>query len=283
MERPSGYWDYSKEYGPSKWQNTWQLDTRQSPIDLTNATHDSELEGYNIDRTPINWKSLNNGLNVSTTPVDQTPIIVTGGALAGKYRLREFHFHWGEQNNCGCEHTVDSQRFAGELHLVHWNTELYQTEGEALGGKDGLAVIGVFLDAKAEYSTNEHLDKILDQFNKVPFKGQTETSGAPFTPYSLLPENKSEYFTYLGSLTTPPLAENVTWTVIKEPLRISLSQMARFYKMHGVTEGEKDKECTADPFPRFGSNKIPQPPTINNNYRPVQPINGRQIRASFKQ
>lgn len=45
-----------------------------------------------------------------------------------------------------------------------------------------------------------------------------------FDPRSLLPGN-FDYWTYPGSLTTPPLLECVTWIVLKEPITVSSEQV----------------------------------------------------------
>lgn len=45
-----------------------------------------------------------------------------------------------------------------------------------------------------------------------------------FNPRCLLPKNLN-YWTYPGSLTTPPLHESVTWIVLKEPIRVSEKQV----------------------------------------------------------
>ena len=283
--KPQGYWDYTENYGPNAWKKTWNFNERQSPIDILTklAKHDSSLGSYNIDHAPITWKSQNIGMNVSTTPKpDEKEIMLYGGALNNNYRLREFHFHWGENNSCGCEHTLNGHRFAAELHLVHWNTDLYGTEAEALSGKDGLAVLGVFLDACSSNVPNEALNVVLDLFHQVPYKNQAKFSSQQFSPYSLLPSNIKEYFTYPGSLTTPPLTENVTWTVFRHPLKISKCQLERFNQLFAVEENEKDKKHKEDFFTRSSTSHIPQPPTITNNYRPVQPLNNRVVRASFQ-
>lgn len=62
----------------------------------------------------------------------------------------------------------------------------------------------------------------------------------------LLPADQS-YYTFAGSLTTPPCSEGVTWYVLKSPVQVSTSQIAAFGKF----------------FPM--------------NARPIQPTNSRQI------
>ena len=66
---------------------------------------------------------------------------------------------------------------------------------------------------------------------------------------SLLPQDQ-DYFTYAGSLTTPPCTEGVTWFVLKTPVEISAEQIQAF----------------ADLFP--------------HDVRPVQPLNGRVVKES---
>ena len=40
------------------------------------------------------------------------------------------------------------------------------------------------------------------------------------------------YFTFSGSLTTPPCSEGVTWFVLKEPVAISAAEMEQFAKLY---------------------------------------------------
>lgn len=44
----------------------------------------------------------------------------------------------------------------------------------------------------------------------------------------LMPHDLTHYFTYNGSLTTPPCSEVVTWIDFKEPIKLSHDQV-RFY------------------------------------------------------
>lgn len=42
-------------------------------------------------------------------------VVLHGGPLAGRYRLRQFHLHWGSADDHGSEHVVDGVRFAAEV------------------------------------------------------------------------------------------------------------------------------------------------------------------------
>ena len=64
---------------------------------------------------------------------------------------------------------------------------------------------------------------------------------------TVLPEKK-DFYTYKGSLTTPPCTENVQWIILKNPLELSLDEVIK-----------------------LGSN-MPL-----KNYRNEQPINDRKI------
>jgi carbonic anhydrase len=66
----------------------------------------------------------------------------------------------------------------------------------------------------------------------------------------LLPTQRT-YYTYMGSLTTPPCTEGVLWLVMKNPVSISAEQVGVFSKLYAL------------------------------NARPVQPGNGRLIKESM--
>jgi carbonic anhydrase len=88
-------------------------------------------------------------------------------------------------------------------------------------------------------------------WNNLPKKKgvEVEPKGVDIDPRELLPGDGA-YYTFTGSLTTPPCSEGVTWYVLKQPVTLSTGEIARF----------------AGAYPM--------------NARPVQPLNGRVVRAS---
>ncbi|CAJ1087241.1 carbonic anhydrase-related protein [Xyrichtys novacula] len=256
-------WGYGPSNGPDKWEIEYPIANgpRQSPIDIIprEAQFDSSLKALKLRYDPSNSTGiLNNGhsFQVDFTD-DKDSSTLTGGPITGTYRLRQFHFHWGGSDERGSEHTVNGIKFPCELHLVHWNTK-YPSFGEAAPQPDGLAVVGVFLKIGA---ANPRLQKVLDAFEAIRSKGK-QTTFPGFDPKTLLP-GSLDYWTYDGSLTTPPLLESVTWIVLRDPISVSPAQMAMFRSLMFSGDGEA-------------------PCCMVDNYRPPQPLKGRAVRASFK-
>ncbi len=73
---------------------------------------------------------------------------------------------------------------------------------------------------------------------------------------SFLPRGTGRFFRYNGSLTSPPCNEVVVWTVFKDREYISEQQMAKL---------------------RDARNSEDRRRQLENNYRPVQSINGRSV------
>ncbi|XP_070253869.1 carbonic anhydrase 5A, mitochondrial [Myotis yumanensis] len=183
---------------------------------------------------------------------------ISGGPLENHYRLKQFHFHWGAVNEWGSEHTVEDHVYPAELHLVHWNAVKYPNYKEAVMGENGLAVIGVFLKLGSHH---EALQTLVDVLPEIKHKDARVAMG-PFEPSCLLPTCR-DYWTYPGSLTTPPLTESVTWIIQKKPIEVAADQLAAFRTLLFTALGEEEK-------------------TMVNNYRPLQPLMNRKVRASFQ-
>ncbi|KAM7075133.1 carbonic anhydrase 13 isoform 2-T2 [Molossus nigricans] len=263
--------------GPAHWNELFPIadGDQQSPIEIKakEAKFDSSLRPLRIKYDASSAKIISNSGHSFSVDFDDTEdkSVLHGGPLTGRYRLRQFHLHWGSADDHGSEHVVDGVRYAAEnpwacrccavsplqLHVVHWNADKYPSFVEAAHEPDGLAVLGVFLQIG---EVNPQLQKITDILDSIKEKGK-QTRFTNFDPLSLLPPSW-DYWTYPGSLTVPPLLESVTWIILKQPISISSQQLAAFRSLL----------CTAQGQPAA---------FLLSNHRPPQPLKGRQVRASF--
>uniref|UniRef100_U3IZ35 Carbonic anhydrase n=1 Tax=Anas platyrhynchos platyrhynchos TaxID=8840 RepID=U3IZ35_ANAPP len=250
-------WGYGQDDGPSEWHRSYPIarGNRQSPIDIISAkaVYDPNLMPLIVSYescTSLNISNNGHSVMVEFEDTDDKTVI-SGGPFENPFRLKQFHFHWGAKHSQGSEHTIDGKPFPCELHLVHWNARKYATFGEAAAAPDGLAVVGVFLEVR--------ITKIKYQI-PIVFQG-TKAQFRSFNPKCLLPL-RLDYWTYLGSLTTPPLNESVTWIVLKEPISISEKQLEKFRTLLFTSEEDQRIQMV-------------------NNFRPPQPLKGRVVRASF--
>ncbi len=121
------------------------------------------------------------------------------------YNLLQFHTHTHS------EHAINGTHAPLEMHFVHQN---------ATTGK--LAVIGVLVEEGTENAVLEHF------VHHLPgTKDGSYESSDTFSALDLMPSDKS-YFTYAGSLTTPPCSEIVTWIVMEHPIEASTTQIHDF-------------------------------------------------------
>eukprot|EP00112_Aurelia_sp_Birch-Aquarium-sp1_P016830 Seg3848.3 transcript_id=Seg3848.3/GoldUCD/mRNA.D3Y31 product="Carbonic anhydrase 7" protein_id=Seg3848.3/GoldUCD/D3Y31 len=245
----------------------------QSPINIEShkAIYDKDLA-----KNPLKF-----GLHSSTIALTNTGASVdvkaqqsyeiSGGPLPNPYELVGFHFHWQNKYNhlAGSEHTIDGKAFASELHLVHLNKAKYNSVSDALGHKNGLCVLGVFLELTSGATGHNDLEALTRNFEKIQLKDAEFKSPDPFCPYGLLPADQLSYWTYPGSLTTSPFSECVTWIVFKEPIQVSQSQINQFRLLKTATVEEAAGKEHAEL------------PCICHNVRETFPLGDRVLRASF--
>lgn len=222
----SSHWGYEGEHGPSHWGSlshdyaACSEGKKQSPIDITEPQSE-DLKDIEFNYKPSQIKVINNGHTVQVNYDEGSYIEVNGS----KYQLLQFHFHTPS------EHTVGGKSFGMELHLVHKNDQ------------GALAVVGVLLEPGSENAAFK------DVWASMPERaGVSKIVNAKVDANKLLPEVR-QYYTYSGSLTTPPCSEGVTWLVLKAPVQVSKKQLK---KIHSI---------------------------IHKNNRPVQPLNDRDIKA----
>ncbi|VDD76318.1 unnamed protein product [Mesocestoides corti] len=251
-------------YGSTNGPHTWCLTcsaaagARQSPINIVRHRCVEDLSLGSIKIVSLQNVSelfTRKKHNFQVSFANKKASFVEGGPLKGRYYLQQFHCHWGCEDGWGSEHQIDGRSFGGELHLVFMN-EKHNSIEEATRDSEGLCVIGVFF--KVDNTENLQIKPLIDVI-----KSSKPNSEQPINEYidvkHLIP-SLSRYFTYEGSLTTPPCAECVRWIICAEPLRISTEQLAAMRTMHCCND------CNT-----------------NENFRPPLPLGKRKVTCSFSQ
>ncbi|KRT79277.1 hypothetical protein AMK59_8261 [Oryctes borbonicus] len=180
------------------------------PLVYENFENEADLAVTNNGHT-VQFK-----LNTNPMPT------ITGGPLLGKYKFMQFHFHWGAHDEEGSENQVNSHSFPMELHVVFYSTA-YGTFENATQHPDGLCVVS-FLYSKSE-EDNENYNQIINLLPRVNEVGNSAKGIDPIVLELLLTEDKEHYYTYGGSLTTPPCTEDVTWIEFKSTIPLSHKQV----------------------------------------------------------
>jgi len=231
------------------------------------------MVGYNLT---MEGNVTNNGHSLQFTFTEGTAPYIYGGRLpeGERFEFAQLHWHWGSSSSKGSEHTLAGRTFPMEIHLVHWNTK-YGTIGEAIKNSDGLAVLGFFYEISE--TDNDDLSSIVsgaEEVRKSSIKarmgkgsrraGRADTTVALPTVVKLnqliTKKDTASYYYYQGGLTTPTCDESVLWTVFNNTVPVSEAQMEIFRTL-------KDSDGVS----------------LNDNFRPPQPLNGRMVYANEAQ
>ena len=218
------HWGYDGDSSPDTWSTCYSdcEGQSQSPINIEGATVDTSLSALNT-----NYQDVPIELNYNGHTIDFLYEAGSSLDLNGvDYNLVQFHFHTHS------EHSIDSNFLPLEIHLVHKDPIT-----------ENLAVISVLFD---EGGDNAFLSKFIDNLPDsvdIPFNSSELVNVS-----DIFPENNG-YYSYSGSLTTPPCSENVSWFVMRSTMEASVSQIT---KLQGI---------------------------IKDNFRPVEPLNGREIKS----
>jgi len=229
---------YSGDDGPGFWSEldpAWSAcagtapDARQSPVNIGHARFDRNLRPLALQSYPTTIDMFNNGHTIEQRYEGTGSFIHFEGR---DYELQQFHFHTLS------EHTINSERGAMEFHAV------FQDRSST----DKLVVGEIF---EVAGKNNRFLQVLIDA--GLPRKnGATTVTSTPINLADVL-VSTSSYFTYPGSLTTPPCSENVTWIVLAKTAKLSQSQFLAFRRILG------------------------------NDFRPRQALNGRVVRFTSAQ
>jgi carbonic anhydrase len=228
QEAHSSHWSYTGAEGPPDWGKleaayaTCSEGRTQSPIDIKGAKKaDLPALKFNYNSVPLNI--IDNGHTIQINYAPGSTLTVGNKT----YTLKQFHFHHPSE-----EH-INGRGYDMVAHLVHADDQGH------------LAVVGVLIK---KGSSNALIDTV---WKNIPSQKEkaVEVSSVSVNARELLPTDHG-YYTFPGSLTTPPCSEGVTWYVMKEPLSLSPEQIATFATLYPL------------------------------NARPIQPLNGRELLES---
>lgn len=228
---PAGHdlhWEYNGAAGPQSWGQlkpefkTCNSGTRQSPIDIRDGIK-VQLEPIQFDYRASAFRVIDNGHTVQVN-VDSGNFITVSGR---RYELVQFHFHRPS------EERINGRQYEMVAHLVHKDAQ----------GK--LAVIAVLLDQGKEHPMVQLV------WNSLPLEKSVEQASPVALDMNLMLPEERQYYTYMGSLTTPPCTEGVLWLVMKQPATLSPYQASVFSRLYA------------------------------NNARPIQSGSGRMIKEGL--
>ena len=194
---------------------------QQSPVDITGYVSGGEVT-LSFEYSGQADHLANAGEFVRVNYVDGGGIVLDGRT----FQVAEAHTHNPS------EHTLEGERFALEIHLVHRDES----------GR--IAVVGVLF---REGEANPAIQEIIDA---APAEDGATCAASGLGAAVFLPEGRG-YYSYIGSLTTPPYTEGVRWHVMADALEVSADQVTQLAALTGG----------------------------GTNSRPLQPLNGRQITA----
>ncbi|MBE7447135.1 MAG: carbonic anhydrase family protein [Planctomycetia bacterium] len=227
---PSDHWDYEGELGPDHWDKLvmekWhcKIGDMQSPIGIS-VTEKAKLDNivFHYYTTPL--EILNNGHTIQIN-YEKGSSITIGHK---KYDLVQFHFHTPG------EHVIHGKHYPMEAHLVH------------KGEHGQLVVVAIPIEKGKE---NLFINTLWSNFPK-DVGNLHIVSDVRICASQLLPKNTTAYYTYTGSLTTPPCTEHVNWFILKTPIEVSEAGLHKFTSL------------------------------FKHDARPIQPIHERVVRENY--
>ncbi|XP_043698982.1 alpha carbonic anhydrase 7-like isoform X2 [Telopea speciosissima] len=199
----------------------------QSPIDLLHQRVEvvPELGKIKRDYKTANATLKNRGHDIMLQWEGDAGSIHINGT---DYKLKQCHWH------SPSEHTIDGNRFAMEVHMFHESSNL------------SFAVIGVLYKIGRPDPFLSELEEEIQTLADT----QNEINVGMVNPKHIKLGGR-KYYRYVGSLTTPPCTQGVTWTIIKRVRTVSAEQVKLLRRaVHDYAE---------------------------SNARPLQPLNDRVI------
>lgn len=208
------HWGYAGDIGPDRWAELspefrlCAIGTRQSPIDIRDGIA-VDLQPIAFDYRPSSFSVVDTGHTVQVTPAPGNGLTVMGR----RYELQQFHFHRpGEER-------INGRQFDMSAHLVHRDAQ----------GR--LAIVAVPMERGPDDKPQPLIQAV---WANLPLeKGEVVQAQVQIDLNQLLPADRG-YYTYMGSLTTPPCTEGVLWMVMRQPVQLTAQQIDVFGRLHAM-------------------------------------------------
>ena len=207
-------WDYEGKRGALDWgkldpaYKTCSKGHQQSPIDVRGARLNKALPPIEFHYIAGAITLENNGHTV-VAHVDPGSYIVAGGV---RYELVEYDFHHP------AEEAVKGKLTDMDVHLVHKSA-------------DGRLVVVAVRFLEDPGAPNAVLATL---WPHLPARaGVSQKVTEMVNPGGFLPADRG-YWTYMGSLTTPPCTEGVRWYIFEQEVSVSRDQLRAFAALFKV-------------------------------------------------
>ncbi|CAD5230939.1 unnamed protein product [Bursaphelenchus okinawaensis] len=243
-------------YDPSSWKGQCKRSRIQSPIDLSSSDTSYQwiepLQFVNFNENePLILENTGMSVQLSGFADWTNRPQIQGGGLSGTYLLVQIHFHWGQNESHGSEHSINGLHYPAEAHFAFTKSgEAFEMIGIRKRTVD-IHVLSVFLNIHPKLGVLAPFEEELTRVKELDQKVGVYN----LVPNDLLPKNLEHFYRYTGSLTTPPCTEGVIWTVMATPSDISQKQL-------NILRQVRDKD---------GDVYIP------GNYRNTQYLNHRSL------
>ncbi|XP_042510002.1 alpha carbonic anhydrase 1, chloroplastic-like [Macadamia integrifolia] len=230
---------YSGSIGPDKWGSlnpyfsACDTGKLQSPVNIVkeNMVENLKLPPLTNDYRKSNSTLINYGFNIGMQYESNAGVLIQDGK---NYTLKQMDWH------SPSEHTINSVRYPLELQLVH----------VADDGK--ISVVAILYNYGYPdpllFQLTRGIKKLANEICREDEEVHIPVA-AMRTKY--LRHNSFKYYRYVGSLTTPPCTENVTWSILGKVRNVAKEQI-------DALRAPLDGSC-------------------KSNARHVQPLNGRTI------